>query len=86
MFLYSRADLRKFQALQDLCHNMKDNLEAIKSFKKVTGNICEAQNLKTTAQETLIPERKAVYMSILDVAINGPFHVDTQDIIDILGV
>ena len=37
--LYSRADLRKFQALQDLCRNMKDNLEAIKSFKKVTGNI-----------------------------------------------
>ena len=46
--LYSRADLRKFQALQDLCRNMKDNLEAIKSFKKVTGNIWEASNLKTT--------------------------------------
>ena len=34
----------------------------------------------------MLPEKKAVYMSILDAAINGTFHIDTEDIIAILGV
>ena len=34
---FRREDLRKFQALQNICHNIRDNLEAIKNFKKVSG-------------------------------------------------
>ena len=37
-------------------------------------------------QETILPERKAVYLSILDAAINGPYYITTDDAMAVFGV
>ena len=33
-----------------------------------------------------MPERKAVYLSILDAALNGSFYITTDDAIEIFGI
>ena len=37
-------------------------------------------------QETLLPEKKAIYLSILDAALNGPFYIQTEDAMAVFGV
>ena len=39
-----------------------------------------------SAQETLLPEKKAIYLSILDAALNGPFYIQTEDAMAVFGV
>ena len=33
-----------------------------------------------------MPERKAIYLSILDAALNGSFYITTDDAIEIFGI
>ena len=88
----SREDLMSLQLFRNICFNIRENLEAIKSSKKVplslkvTNLFVLFVNILKTFKETLLPERKAVYLSILDSAINGSYHIRNEDIIAVFGV
>jgi len=66
----NKEELETLKTYRNICLNIRDNLEKIKNNQKIT----------------LLPERKAIYLSILDVAVNGPYLVEEQDAMIVLGV
>ena len=53
-----------------VCENIHHNLSLIRSY----------------AKRTLIPDAKAVYLSIVDAALTGPHQLDKNEAVAVLGV
>ena len=53
-----------------VCENIHHNLSLIRSY----------------AKRTLIPDAKAVYLSIVDAALTGPHQLDKNAAVTVLGV
>jgi hypothetical protein len=53
-----------------VCENIHHNLSLIRSY----------------AKRTLIPDAKAVYLSIVDAALTGPHQLDKHEAVAVLGV
>ena len=53
-----------------VCENIHHNLSLIRSY----------------AKRTLIPDAKAVYLSIVDAALTGPHQLDKSEAVAVLGV
>ena len=55
---------------QKVCENIRHNLSLIRSYSK----------------ETLVPDAKAVYLSIVDAAVTGPHPLEKLEAVAVLGV
>lgn len=58
------------EVYRKICQNLRHNLENIKAYKKAT----------------MLPERKAIYLSIVDAAVQGPNALEASEAVAVLGV
>ena len=66
----NRSKDKKEDMYRKVCENIHHNLSLIRSY----------------AKRTLIPDAKAVYLSIVDAALTGPHQLDKNEAMAVLGV
>ena len=56
-------------------------------YKQVCENISHSLSLiRSYAKETIIPDARATYLSIVDAAMSGPHQLETSTVVRVLGV
>ena len=76
----------KREGVEDLVRVSREEYEAMKVYRKIIFNVSDnLDQIKSYRKSTLLPERKVIYFSILDAAMNGPYDVGVREAVETLG-
>ena len=74
------------EGVEDLVRVSREEYEAMKVYRKIIFNVSDnLDQIKSYRKSTLLPERKVIYFSILDAAMNGPYDVGVREAVETLG-
>ena len=74
------------EGVEDLVRVSREEYEAMKVYRKIIFNVSDnLDQIKSYRKSTLLPERKVIYFSILDAAMNGPYEVGVREAVRTLG-